>query len=65
MAWLRVNQNNKTVWVNGARVCYVTEADGAGGPRTNIYFEKDLSILVDGSLEKISGLLRELAGVER
>jgi hypothetical protein len=64
MSWIRVNRDSKTVWVNAIRVSYATEAEGSNGPCTDLYFEKDFHIVVDGGIEQVAGALREAVGVD-
>ena len=52
---LSVNkQTNEPIWVNADRILYVR---GVGANSTNIYFDKDHSISVDESLERVMLLL--------
>ena len=64
MSWIRANRDSKTVWVNALRVSYATEAEGSNGARTELFFEKDFHIVVDGSIEQVAGALREAVGVD-
>ena len=65
MAWIRVKQDDKAVWVNSERVSYVTEAERADLPGAIIFFEKDLSIVVDETIERIADSLRQVSAIDR